>query len=462
MSVPRLLVVCGLLAALAGCAPQIEIQNQPLLTGERNAGPKPLSWNADRPLVLLAFSGGGTRAAAMAYYTLQELYKIPDGSGATLLDDVAVISSVSGGSVTAAYYGLYGKAGLPAFYGKFLTQDNMWKMESQLFNPWVDTKLLVGAMGRVDAERDVFDAELFDHKTFADLQASGGPIILLNATDMASGDIFTFGPSRFDDLCSNLASLPIATAVSSSAAFPILLSPVTLADFSKDCAGTRQTGSMSAYLAGSPAGPFVNFDQYEEALYENDLQHGAAARTDVRYVHLLDGGLADNLGVTTLGRVMTTPDRDAPILDLFNQPEPPKKILVISVRARSFVESPLYQQAAAPGEIGMINAVTGIPLDANTSNLDDNFAALSSDLNHALAQIAQVYGQAPPQVYYVDIDPDQLQGGQAALRTAVEAIPTNWSLSPQQLTTIEGAVHELLVINPDFQALISGRSAPSQ
>jgi NTE family protein len=335
-------------------------------------------------------------------------------------------------------------------------------MESQLLNPWVDFKLTAGLMGRVDAERDLFDAELFDHKTFADLQAGPGPIILLNATDMASGDIFTFGPSRFDDLCSNLARLPVATAVSSSAAFPILLSPVTLRDFSAGCAVTRHAGSMGAYLAGNPAGPFVNFDQYEEALYENDLQHGPAARTDVQYIHLLDGGLADNLGVTTLGRAMTGQTRDAPVLSLFNQPNPPKKILVVSVRARSFVESPLYQQAAAPGEIGMINAVTGIPLDANTSNLDDNFATLSAEVNAGLAQIAQAYGQAPPQVYYVDIDPDQLQGADAGLRTAIEAIPTSWTVSQAQLATIQSAVHELLVINPAFQALLAGQNAPAE
>jgi NTE family protein len=458
----RLAVVVGLLAMLAGCAPQVEIQNQPLLAGQSNPARALPAWPAGRPLVVLAFSGGGVRAAAMAYDTLEQLGAQPDGAGGTLLDDVAVISSVSGGSVTAAYFGLYGKAGLPDLYHKFLTQPNMWKMESQLFNPWVDLKLTLGAMGRVDAERDVFDAELFGHKTFADLQAGAGPIVLLNATDMASGDIFTFGPARFDDLCSNLASLPIATAVSASAAFPILLSPVTLRDFSAGCAGSRHTGSMGAYLAGHPQGPFVNFDQYEEALYENDLQHGKAARTDVEYIHLLDGGLADNLGVTTLGRVMTAPDKDAAVLNLFNQPNPPKKILVISVRARSFVESPLYQQEAAPGEIGMINAVTGIPLDANTSNLDDNFATLSAEVNAGLAQIAQAYGQAPPQVYYVDIDPDQLQGGDAGLRTDVEAIPTNWTLNGAQLTTIQNAVRELLVINPAFQALVAGRGAPAE
>ena len=62
-------------------------------------------------LVLLAFSGGGTRAAAFSYGVLEKLARteiIWDGRRRRLLDEVDLISSVSGGSFTAAYYGLFG------------------------------------------------------------------------------------------------------------------------------------------------------------------------------------------------------------------------------------------------------------------------------------------------------------------------------------------------------------------
>ena len=440
-------------AGLVACAPQVEILNKPLLAGQQNPIAKPFAWDADRPFVMLAFSGGGSRASAMAYDTLLELDAIPDGTGRTLLDDVAVISSASGGSVTAAYFGLYGKAGLPDFYNKFLVPDNMWAIESQLLNPVVDAKLTLGAMGRVDAARALFDDELFDHRTYADLQERGLPIILLNATDMASGEVFAFGPSRFDDLCSNLSVLPISTAVAASSAFPILLSPITLRDFSGPSCPLQGRPSFAAFVQRDPDAQFINFDQYEEALYENDLQHGPDARTDIRYVHLLDGGLADNLGVTTLGRVITEPDKDARFLYLLNT-APPKKFVVISVRARSFVESPLYRQEAAPGEVSMIGAVTGIPLDANTGSLDDKFADLLGDLSQALQNVTPA-GQTPPQVSYIDIDPDQLPAPQAALRNAVEAIPTGWTVTCEQRLTIQQTVHDLLVINPQYQALLA-------
>ena len=49
----------------------------------------------------LALSGGGYRAAAYHVGTLRTLHKLG------ILEKVDVISSVSGGSITAAFYGPY-------------------------------------------------------------------------------------------------------------------------------------------------------------------------------------------------------------------------------------------------------------------------------------------------------------------------------------------------------------------
>jgi NTE family protein len=65
--------------------------------------------NSDDLMVVLAFSGGGTRAAALSYGVLEELAKTeagPPGNAHRVLDDVKMVSAVSGGSITAAYYTL--------------------------------------------------------------------------------------------------------------------------------------------------------------------------------------------------------------------------------------------------------------------------------------------------------------------------------------------------------------------
>src|SRR6185436_15052997 len=97
---------------LSGCV------HYPVNAPVRNADPQSgyrfqtvAQTNSDDLLLMLAFSGGGTRAAALSYGVLEELRKTqvgPPESEHRLLDDVGLISSVSGGSFTAAYYALWG------------------------------------------------------------------------------------------------------------------------------------------------------------------------------------------------------------------------------------------------------------------------------------------------------------------------------------------------------------------
>ena len=59
----------------------------------------------ERPLILVAVSGGGSRAAALGWVILKEVakFRYPASSPSrSLVDDIAVVSSVSGGSVIAA------------------------------------------------------------------------------------------------------------------------------------------------------------------------------------------------------------------------------------------------------------------------------------------------------------------------------------------------------------------------
>jgi NTE family protein len=97
--------------ALTGCASRI--WNRPFGVGSENNrydfAQRMPEFGGDT-FVVLAFSGGGTRAAAFSYGVLEKLRDTPvtiDGKSVSLLHRVNVISSVSGGSYTAAYYGLW-------------------------------------------------------------------------------------------------------------------------------------------------------------------------------------------------------------------------------------------------------------------------------------------------------------------------------------------------------------------
>ena len=116
--------------------------------------------------IALSFSGGGLRAAAFAHGVLKALEetKTPNGD---LLDDLVLISSVSGGSLTAAYYGLYGREGLASFREKVLARDFETDMRLSLLRPENVVRLLGGGLNDRKNFVETLDDQVFDHATFA-------------------------------------------------------------------------------------------------------------------------------------------------------------------------------------------------------------------------------------------------------------------------------------------------------
>src|SRR5690349_22596969 len=80
--------------------------------------------NSDKLFVVVTFSGGGKRAAAFSFGVLEALRNVqvttPDGDQHSLLDEIDLISAVSGGAFTAAYYALNGKGAFESYGPKFL------------------------------------------------------------------------------------------------------------------------------------------------------------------------------------------------------------------------------------------------------------------------------------------------------------------------------------------------------
>ena len=213
------------LVILLGCAPWNQPQNQPL-AGENAplASPAP----GDGELYIgLAFSGGGMRATAFAYGMLQELQAAQTGTPNGLLDDVHLVSGVSGGSVMAAQLGLKGPEGIPGFREKFLITDAEAYMTTSALNPLTIAKGIAGGVNGRDTFGRYLDDTLFHGATFADLRRSHIKT-WINATDMANNTPFLFSPETFDALCSDLSRVKLSEAVAASAAFPLVFTPIVL------------------------------------------------------------------------------------------------------------------------------------------------------------------------------------------------------------------------------------------
>jgi NTE family protein len=222
------------------------------------------------PGIALCLSGGGYRAMLFhlgALWRLGELGYLPK---------VSRVSSVSGGSITAAVLGHrwprlgFDAAGVPAgFVAEVVTPIR------DLAGTTIDSASIIGGIftpGSVaDKVVDAYREHLFGHATLRDLPADP-PRFVINATNVQSGSLFRFSRPYIADYRLGLIPDPeveIAVAVAASSAFPPVLSPLRLT---------------------LPEGAWQSSDLAAEDLHRQPF---------LTEVVLTDGGVYDNLGLET-------------------------------------------------------------------------------------------------------------------------------------------------------------------
>ncbi|PIY28578.1 MAG: patatin [Comamonadaceae bacterium CG_4_9_14_3_um_filter_60_33] len=265
--------------------------------------------NSPKLFVVLSFSGGGMRAAAFTQGVLEKLASTRiwvDGESHRLLDEVDVITAVSGGSFTAAYYGLFGERGLADFAQEFLYRDIQGEMIAEIVSPAQLAKIAAPHFSRTDAVADYLDRTLFKGKTFADLSGDGrAPYIILNAADLNTGTTFSFTQMQFDYLCSDLTPFPVARAVMASAAVPIVFAPLVLRNQAGDCPQRHPDWVAQALAERNPA---------DRRFHAATALASYASPQAVPYVQLVDGGIVDNLGVR--GSIMSEVSHHGRVIEM--------------------------------------------------------------------------------------------------------------------------------------------------
>lgn len=251
------------------------------------------SENSDSLLFVAAFSGGGTRASTLAFGALRELaYQqiVWEGKQKRLLDELDLIHALSGGTFTGGYYALFRDQIFHDFEHRFLRKNWEWELKNRILTSpsnWI--RLWSPYFGRTHIMAELLNEALFEHKTYADLAAlNQRPMLIIHASDMATLARFEFTQLQFDFICSDLSQLNIADASASSAALPLVLSPISYKNFSNQCGY-----EVPAWLMQAKRGGRVGAQRANELLSYTDAEKRP-------YIHLLDGGLADNLALRGL------------------------------------------------------------------------------------------------------------------------------------------------------------------
>jgi NTE family protein len=386
--------------------------------------------------LILAFSGGGTRAAALAYGVLLELRDtkvVIDGAPRRLLDEVDAISSVSGGSFTSAYYGLFGERIFEDFEGAFLKRNIESELLHALFNPlsWFSST------GRTEMAVSLYQQAVFHGKTFADMKAQGGPLIVINASDLGYGMRFSFVQEYFDLLCSELSSYPVARAVAASSAVPVLFNPVVVRNYS-DC-GDSGVAWMKAAEQRSLENP--------ELIEIVDGIKTYANKDKRRYIHFVDGGITDNLGLRALYEVVEVAGGAGAYLKRIDR-KPPRRFVVISVDASTDPEPKMDKTAKQPSLYEAIQGVSSAQLHRyNSATLELMREAIPRWAEQASTPQQTVEPHFIQVGFHDFLEHDTLQ--------FFNRIPTSFDLSDEQVDRLISAGRELLRRDPEFQRLVA-------
>lgn len=292
MNVPSA-VLSLLLLGLAGCVSAVPSPSAPVVAVPTRAN-QTLDQEARRDgrFIGLAISGGGSRAAVFGGAILRELHRIG------LLQQVDVLSAVSGGALPAAYYALDGYRTVD-FTNGFLERmghDFQQDVLGRWISPGTLLKRWLGDATKSDTVVQVLDEQLYHGATYADLNPAR-PKLLLNATNALTGDPFVISDEGFSTLSSSLSAFSVSRAVYMSAAYPGVFDPVSL----------------------PPSEP---------ALYPAVLAY--------------DGGPSDNLGIKTLVNLLAKADQQVALTEQF-----PNGCLIIAVDATPRITSDTAQPLSA-------------------------------------------------------------------------------------------------------------------
>lgn len=459
-----LLFIVTLIFTLAGCASRPI--NPPITQVDPNRGYRPSLLipahqnNDPSTLVLLSFSGGGTRAAAFSYGVLEELRRTQitvHGKPRRLIDEVDAIVGISGGSFTALAYALYGDQLFSEYETRFLKRDVEGALIGRMLNPINWWKFMGGSAGRSELAAEYYDEILFEGATFADLHDKPGPVALASGTDLTTGSRLMFSQNDFDLLCSDLDQVRLSRAAASSSAVPVVLSPVTFNNYGGQCNFEYPLWVQSVMSPDPEARPVGRaIERYREL---KDFQNSK----ERPYIHLVDGGLSDNIGVRPALEFLEELQASAAYSKKVGFGDI-RRIVLIIVDAHSSPPTDWDKKEKAPGFVVQLLQSTSVPIQkysfetVETMKDRAELMTMKRDLHVAQARLSglsESQAQASVPKHTVEVvsvsfdhvrDPDE--------REYLMNLPTSFALPAEAIDRLRAAAGQLLRESSSYESAV--------
>lgn len=430
--------------ALAACSTVRPWVNQPVEPGAALAEPVAAAPAELQPFAAaVTLSGGGARAAAFGLGVLQELKATRfemDGRETTLLDEVGLVSGVSGGSILASYYAAFGDATFDSFERDFLLVNFQTGLLQQALSPSTLHDLTSPWYGRSNVLEKRLQG-VFRGMTFGELRRQRPwPRLLVTATDLTTGAPFEFTPEQFALICSDFDSVPLSFAVASSSSVPLLLSPVTVRNYGGTCPRSEQR--LSARSGHNLSARFRRMiaDSYRDAEKRP-------------YIHLVDGGLGDNLGVRGLvDHTIASGSLHAAFGH--RPPGSVRHIVLVVVNSERDTADRIDQSDRVPGPIQVLDALI---FGAGSRGTEETTEIVKDAGRRAAEELRKSRGNAgspfaaDAEIFVINVRLRDLHD--AELRRTLLHVPTAFEILPAHSRQLQAAGRTALRQSAEFQRL---------
>jgi len=268
---------------------------------------------------------------------------------------------------------------------------------------------------------------------------------------MVHGTKFSFVQDVFDAICSDLSTFPVARACAASSAVPLVFSPITLRNYAGTC-GYQMPEALAQAMRPPRDVTSRRLDLANNMLPFLDTEKKP-------YIHLVDGGVADNLGLrAALERVTIMGDPWTTLK--YARRENVHKIVFVVVNAETEIDDKWDRWEKVPPFAAMLDSYSSIAIQRynreTVALLSESFPRWADEIRRGRCGSNPISTEAGScgdiEFYLVLVSFDALDD--EAERSFLKRLPTSFALKPEEVDRLRDAARRALSESPEFQRLL--------
>jgi NTE family protein len=252
-------------------------------------------------------------------------------------------------------------------------------------------------------------------------------------------------------ICSDVSSYPVPRAAAASSAVPVVLTPITLRNYAGSC-GLKIPKELERILQEQ--------DTTKRQFHHVNNMRPYFDSKKKKFIHLVDGGVADNLGLrSALDRVLLFGDFWSTLK--FHKLENTHKVVFIIVNAETEVDKSISLFDKLPGVGAMMSSYSSIAITRYNFEtvmlLRESFSRWTREVREnrcADKPVSTETGECGDiNFYLVEVKFDALKD--ESERSYFKQLPTSFKLKPEVVDELRQVAGRILNESPEYKKLLN-------